>query len=259
VLAAGLTVESDKIDLFREKINEFALNGDPAVPVLSIDCKINPSSINIDLLNSINILEPFGAENPQPLFGLYNMELTGIQPVGAGKHLRLSLRRKSTSIVVIMFSVTQEEFPYTLGDVVDVAVKFGVNEYQGKTQVSIQAKAIKLSKISDTEVCSSLRAYEDFCLNAPLLAESKEMLFIDRDFCGNVYRFIKANNGWNYSTEILCYRLGLPSQKTGACQIALDVFCELGILVYNEGKYIVPEESHKSALDNSEIFKRATE
>ena len=259
VLAAGLTVESDKIDLFREKINEFALKGDPAVPVLNIDCKINPVSINTELLSSINILEPFGAENPQPIFGLYNMELTGIQPVGAGKHLRLNLRRKNTSIAVIMFSVTQEEFPYTLGDTVDVAVKLGVNEYQGKTQVSIQAKAIKLSKINDTEVCESMRAYEDFCLNAPLSTESKEMLFIDREFCGNVYRFVKANNGWNYATEILCYRLGLPSQKTGACQIALDVFCELGILIYNEGKYIIPKESVKSALENSEIFKRATE
>ena len=70
---------------------------------------------------------------------------------------------------------------------------------------------------------------------------------------------LKANNGWNYATEILCYRLGLPSQKTGACQIALDVFCELGILIYNEGKYIIPKESVKSALENSEIFKRATE
>ncbi len=259
VLAAGLTVESDKIDLFREKINEFALKGDPAVPVLNIDCKINPISINTDLLNSINILEPFGAENPQPMFGLYNMELTGIQPVGAGKHLRLNLRRKNTSIAVIMFSVTQEEFPYTLGDTVDVAVKLGVNEYQGKTQVSIQAKGIKLSKINDAEVCESMRAYEDFCLNAPLSKETKEMLFVDRDFCGNVYRFVKANNGWDYATEILCYRLGLPTQKTGACQIALDVFCELGILIYNEGKYIIPKENVKSTLENSEIFKRATE
>ncbi len=259
VLAAGLTVESDKIDIFREKINEFALKCDPAVPVLNIDCKINPVSINTDLLNSISILEPFGAENPQPLFGLYNMELSGIQPVGAGKHLRLTLRRKTTSIAVILFSVTQEEFPFSIGDSIDVAVKLGVNEYQGKTQVSIQAKAIKLSKVNENDVCDSMRAYEDFCLKSQLSSEDKEMLKVDRELCGNVYRFVKANNGWNYSTEILCYRLGLPAVKTGACQIALDVFCELGILIYNEGKYIIPKENIKSALENSEIFKRATE
>ena len=104
-----------------------------------------------------------------------------------------------------------------------------------------------------------MRAYEDFCLDAPLSSESKEMLKIDRDFCGNVYRFVKANDGWNYSTEILCYRLGLPAVKTGACQIALDVFCELGILIYNDGKYIIPKENIKSALENSDIFTRATE
>ena len=259
MLAAGLTVESDKIELFREKINEFALESEPVVPVLNIDCKINPISINTDLLNSISILEPFGAENPQPLFGLYNMELSGIQPVGAGKHLRLNLRRKNANISVILFSVTQEEFPFVIGDFIDVAVRLGVNEYQGKTQVSIQAKAIKLSKVADCDVCESMRAYEDFYLGASLSEKDKNSLHIDRDFCGNVYRFVKSNNGWKHSAELLCYRLGLSAEKTGACQIALDVFNELGILVYNEGKYIIPEVNVKAALENSDIFKRASE
>ncbi len=259
VLAAGLTVDSDKIDLFREKINEFAMQGDMAVPVLNIDCKINPVSINVDLLSSINILEPFGAENPQPLFGLYNMELTGIQPVGAGKHLRLVLRRKNTSVTVIVFSVTQEEFSFNIGDKVDVAVKLSLGEYQGKAQVNIQVKAIKLSTSSDEMVVESFRAYEDFCITSQLTEDNKHNLSVNRELCSNVYRYVKANNGWKHSPEILCYRLGLPFEKTGACQIALDVFCELGILVYNEGKYILPEENVKSALENSEIFKRASE
>ena len=227
--------------------------------MLNIDCKINPASINIDLLNSISILEPFGAENPQPLFGLYNMELSGIQPVCAGKHLRRSLRRKNASISVILFSVTQEEFAFVVGDVVDVAVRLSVNEYQGKAQVSIQAKAIKLSAVADCDVCESMRAYEDFYLGDSLSEGDKVSLHIDRDFCGNVYRFVKSNNGWNHSAEMLCYRLGLSAEKTGACQIALDVFSELGILVYNEGKYIIPEINVKSALENSDIFRRAAE
>jgi len=257
VLAAGVTVESDKIDLFRDKINEYAQMSEAAVPTLKIDCKLNPSSINVDMLSSLQVLEPFGAENPQPLFGLYNMEITAVQPVGAGKHLRITVRRKNSSVTVILFSVTLEEFPYKVGDTVDLAVKLSENEFQGKTQVSIQAKAIKLSNVSDDEVIASLHDYEDFCVSESIPQEKMQKLCINRDFCGNIYRFVKSNNGWNFSAETLCYRLGLSAEKVAACQISLDVLTELGILLYKDGKYLLPTETVKTALENSEIFKKA--
>ncbi len=257
VLAAGLTVDSDKIDLFREKINEYAGKSEAAIPVLNIDCKLNPSSITVDMLSSLQLLEPFGAENPQPLFGLYNMEITAIQPVGAGKHLRITVKRKNSMVTVIMFSVTLEEFPYKVGDTVDLAVKLSENEFQGKTQVSIQAKAIKLSDIDDDKVISSLHNYEDFCACSELPKEKKEAVCINRDFCGNVYKYVKSCNGWNFGAEILCYRLGLPPEKTAACQISLDALTELGILSFKDGKYTIPAGTVKNPIENSVIFRKA--
>lgn len=256
VLAAGLTVDSDKIDAFREKVNEYAVNAEAAVPTLKIDCKLNPSSINIDMLSSLQILEPYGAENPQPLFGLYNMEITAIQPVGAGKHLRITVKRKNSIITVIMFSVTLEEFPYKVGDTVDLAVKLSENEFQGKVQVSIQAKAVKLSGVNDDEAIASIHAYEDFCAQEIIPDELKANISVDRDFCVNVYKFVKANNGWNFSAEVLCYRLGLSPKQIAACQISLDVLTELGILNLNDGKYTIPAQTVKNPLENSKIFQK---
>lgn len=257
VLAAGVTVESDKIDLFRDKINEYAQKSRAAVPTLKIDCKLNPSSINVEMLSSLQVLEPFGAENPQPLFGLYNMEIIAVQPVGAGKHLRITVRRKGNSVTVIMFSVTLEEFPYKVGDTVDLAVKLSENEFQGKTQVSIQAKAIKLSNVSDDEVIDSLHNYEDFCSTGEIPQEKREAVSINRDFCGNVYKYVKSNNGWKFSSEVLCCRLGLSPKRLAACQISLDVLTELGILILKDGKYILPDKTVKNPLENSEIFRKA--
>ncbi|MBQ7116102.1 MAG: single-stranded-DNA-specific exonuclease RecJ [Clostridia bacterium] len=257
VLAAGLTVGSDKIELFREKINEYAEKSEAVVPVLNIDCKLNPSSITVDMLSSLKLLEPFGAENPQPLFGLYNMEITAIQPVGAGKHLRITLRRKTAYITVIMFSVALADFPYVIGDKVDLAVKLSENEYQGKAQVSIQAKAIKLSDIDDDKVISSLHNYEDFFACQELPKEKKEAICISREFCGNVYKYVKSCNGWNFGAETLCYRLGLPPERTAACQISLDALTELGILSCKDGKYTIPAETVKNPIENSGIFRKA--
>ena len=256
VLAAGLTVDADKIDAFREKINEYALNAEAAVPTLKIDCKLNPSSINIDMLSSLQVLEPFGAENPQPLFGLYNMEITAIQPVGAGKHLRITVKRKNSIVTVIMFSVTLEEFPYKVGDTVDLAVKLSENEFQGKVQVSIQAKAIKLSGVDDDEAIASIHAYEDFCAEESISDDLKNKLSVNRELCGSVYKFVKANNGWNFSAEVLCYRLGLSPKQIAACQISLDALTELGILNLKDGKYTIPTQTVKNPLENSKIFQK---
>lgn len=256
VLAAGLTVDSDKIDAFREKINEYAASAGAAVPTLKIDCKLNPSSINIDMLSSLQVLEPFGAENPQPLFGLYNMEITAVQPVGGGKHLRLTVKRKNSIVTVIMFSVTIEEFPYKVGDIVDMAVKLTENEYQGKVQVSIQAKAIKLSGVDDDEVIASIHTYEDFCAVENISDELKSIISVNRELCGNVYKFVKANNGWSFSAEVLCYRLGLPPKRIAACQISLDALTELGILILKDGKYTIPAQTVKNPLENSKIFQK---
>lgn len=257
VLAAGLTVESDKIDVFREKINAYAESIETPVPVLKIDCKLNPSSITIDMLSSLKVLEPFGADNAQPIFGLYNMEITGVQPVGAGKHLRITVKRKGVFVTVIMFSVSLAEFPYNIGDTVDLAVKLSENEFQGKTQISIQAKAIKLSNVNDDEVISSLNDYEDFCALEEISQEKKEKLCINRDFCGNVYKYVKSNNGWSFSSEVLCYRLGLAPKYIAACQISLDALTELGILILKDGKYTLPAQTVKNPLENSAVFKKA--
>ena len=256
VLAAGLTVDSDKIDAFREKINEYAVNSAAAVPTIKIDCKLNPTSINVDMLSSLQVLEPFGAENPQPLFGLYNMEITAIQPVGAGKHLRITVKRKNSLVTVIMFSVTFEDFPYKVGDTVDLAVKLSENEFQGKVQVSVQAKAIKLSGIDDDEAIASIRDYEDFCSDETVSQELKNKISVNREFCGNVYKFVKANNGWNFSAEVLCYRLGLSPKQIAACQISLDALTELGILDLKDGKYTIPTQTVKNPLENSRIFQK---
>ena len=256
VLAAGLTVDSDKIDAFREKINKYAVNAEAAVPTLKIDCKLNPSSINVDMLSSLQVLEPFGAENPQPLFGLYNMEITAVQPVGSGKHLRITVKRKNSIVTVIMFSVTLEEFPYKVGDNVDLAVKLSENEFQGKVQVSIQAKAIKLSGVDDDEAIASIHTYEDFCADEIISDELKTKISVNRELCGSVYKFVKANNGWNFSSEVLCYRLGLSPKQIAACQISLDALTELGILNLKDGKYTIPTQIVKNPLENSKIFQK---
>ena len=254
-LAAGMTVETDKIDEFRKRINEYAETQEDVLPVLKLDCKLNPASISLDMLSAINILEPFGAENPQPLFGLFNMKITGIQPVGSNKHIRLTVNKNGISLPVMMFSVAPEDFPFAVSDNVDLAVRLTQNEYMGEVKVSIQVKDIKLSEINDDEVQKSLVLYESFRHGDKLSVEQKQKLLPDREFCGVVYKYLRANNGSSLGEEILCYRLELKEEKISALKVALDMFIELGVINCENGKYLLPTESKKVVLEESDIYK----
>ena len=255
-LAAGLSVADDKIDEFREKINEYALTIDRAVAELKIDCKLNPASINLDMLASIELLEPFGADNPQPLFGLYNMELTACQPVGNSKHMRMTLQKKGCSVNAIMFSVTPKDFPYKEGDKVDVAVKLSIGEYMGKAKINIQVKDIRFSEQGDEAVILSQQDYEDFYAGNELSAECRGRLNVTRELCGDIYRFIRVNFNWHFSADVLCHRLGLSAENIVNCRLALDILTELKIIEFNNGSYSIPAENIKNPIENSEIFKK---
>ena len=176
------------------------------------------------------------------------MQISGVQGVGNSKHTRLTLKKKFTSITAIIFSVSPADFPYVIGDKVDVAVKLSENEYMGRVQVSIQVKDIRLSRYDEDKVIASERLYEAFCSQTESSGEFFGKILVDRDFCGKVYRFIKNNNGWGFSPEMLCYRLGLPEEQIADCEIALDVLCELGIIILKEGKYTLPLENIKVSL-----------
>ena len=254
-LAAGLTVETENIDEFRRMINEYAEKSETQLPVLKLDCKLNPASISLDMLSVINILEPFGAENPQPLFGLFNMKITGIQPVGSNKHIRLTVNRNGVSLPVMLFSVVPEDFPFVVSDFVDLAVRLTQNEYMGEVKVSIQVKDIKLSAMNDDEVQKSLLLYESFRRGDTLTPEQKKNLLPDRDFCGTVYRYLRANNGFSLGEEMLCYRLGLKESKIASLKVALDMFTELEVIINENGKYSLPAESKKVVLEESVLYK----
>ncbi len=255
-LAAGLTVETKNIDEFRALVNEYAEKNASALPVLKLDCKLNPASVSLDLLSSISILEPFGAENPQPLFGLFGMKITGIQPVGSNKHIRLTVNKNGVNLPVMLFSVAPEDFPYCVSDVIDLAIRLSQNEYMGETKVSIQVKDIKLSTMDDDKVQESLLLYESFRRGDILTEEQKKILLPDRDFCGNIYRFLRANNGFSANEEILCYRLGLKEEKIATLKIALDMFIELQVINFQNGKYFLPAEQKKVVLENSVLYQR---
>ena len=144
-----MELESGNVDAFRSRINGYAAQSELPFPELRLDCRLNPVYLTLDMIDAVGALEPFGAGNPQPLFGLFRMRLEAVQPVGGGKHLRLRFSRGETQVTAMRFHVTPDEFPYRIGDVVDLAVRAARNEFRGKADVSVQIHAMRLSGIDE--------------------------------------------------------------------------------------------------------------
>ncbi len=256
VLAAGFSLKSENLPAFCEAIEQYAKTVEMPFPTLDIDLRIRPDFISADLLGVISSLEPFGAGNLQPVFGLYGMKLSSVQPIGGGKHLRLGLKKGNCNITGLLFSTTPDEFPYVNGDVIDLAVKLEKNEYMGQTRVSIYIKEIRMSSTDDEKYLRSIRLYEKVKRGDRITKNQAQYLLPERELFANVYRFIKERGGWQHSTDVLCYRIGDDGGNACKVLICIDVLCELGILKVTDGKVLLADTTRKVNLDSSAILTR---
>ena len=99
---------TEKIDILRERINDYARKKYPVMPpqTLRLDCKLSPFYLNTDLVDNLTALEPYGAENSQPVFGLFNVRLMSVTSIGDKKHIRLDVQKKGYNFKIVQFNTS---------------------------------------------------------------------------------------------------------------------------------------------------------
>lgn len=251
--AAGLTVNSEMLSDFRKKINEYAYTQEFPVPVINIDCRLNPAFVVPDLVNTLKPLEPYGTENVKPIFGLFGMRLKNIVSIGNGKHIRLIAEKNNTTVAMVMFGMKKENFPFNEGEILDFAVSLELKEYQGQEQLSVFIKDVRPSGTNDDEVISQLLLYESY-VNDNLDNEDAKLLCFDRNELAVVYKTIK--NGVNSLTKL---KFSLKELLEAKIYVMVDVMEELGLIsteFVGDEKQIILLESGKVDLDNSKILNK---
>lgn len=259
--AAGLTVETEKIDDLRRALDAYAKS--VTLPFLSvhIDFKLNPASVSTALLDTLALLEPFGCQNPAPIFGLFRMTLCAVRPVGEGKHLRLTLTKGNTEITAMLFGTTLSDFPYQIGDCVDLATQIEKNEFRGVVSPSVHVKEIRYSDTDEENYLKSLRLYEKYRHKDALSEKEASFLLPNRKFLLGVFRFLQYNSPFSFDAETFCKRTGCAEAFAARVMISFDVLCELGLVERKENAYFLsPDAEHKKVdLSNSLILKSLEE
>lgn len=133
-MAVGIKTEPSRVDNLRNAFNEAlqtAYPGGVPEPVLSIDARVSPGDLTSGLLQDLEQLAPFGQGNPEPVFALRNVALTGIGRLGKA-HLRFNLERSGKLAPIQGVSWNGTTNPPPAGQPIDIAVRFNWNVWRGE-------------------------------------------------------------------------------------------------------------------------------
>ena len=233
-MAAGITLKPENIEAFRKRINQYAAEHFPQMPTqtVTLDCKLNPAALSVSMAQSLTQLEPFGNGNPQPVFGLFNMELSNVTPVGGGGHLRLTLEKNGAVITAMRFNTKPEELPYHIGDKIDLAVQLEAREFRGQPSLTVIVRDMKFAAFNTEKNIASLASFEKWQRGEMLSAEDKNRLYPDRACLAAIYRALRTVNGQETDQVRFVSQFG-KDMTLGLFKTALLVFEERG-LVHSE-------------------------
>jgi len=253
--AVGMTLAAEMVETFRRRMRTYTTELEMPFPLLKIDCRIQPASVKPELLAVLDTIEPYGAGNPQPVFGLYGMTIEAIFELSGGKYLRLRAAKNNHSVFVMHFGGGRADFPYGEGDVVDLAVTLERNIYHGEERVSVSLRDIKPARTDETKVLSGIRLYDALRRGRALTTDEARRALPDRALCAKLYRYLKAAQHVSVNCEALCAKLGDDGEKICAIRVALDAMLELGLLDQDAQERIaVPEVQEKVNLEDAKIM-----
>ncbi len=216
-LAGGCSFSKERIsfEAVKSAINKTVktmLNGEELKPFVEVDLKLTPSDITEELIDQLEIFEPFGASNPNPVFAVENLIVKEKKLMGQDKnHLKLICEAGGHELTCIWWQ--KGDVTLDTGDKLDVLFHPNLNEFNGNKYLQLilqdaHSDAIEYEK--DAEPAQELKVFDhrrktnilpmvdDYVKNSKLnirvFAESKSVVDSLRPFNALTERVFNRNN-----------------------------------------------------------------
>ena len=147
--AAGFTLSSDNFDKFQSKIIKYAANQNFNTEKDNdvFDLELNFKSVDLKLAKDLELFEPYGAGNEEPVFISKNVKVNDIKKMQKNNklHLRLELLQSDKKINAIIWNSSEEEVLKLLNsNYIDIIYKLKVNRYANSEDARIYIESYKI-------------------------------------------------------------------------------------------------------------------
>jgi len=144
--AGGLSIKPERLKEFTEAFEDVArqtLTTEQLSPLLEIDAPIDFSAVGMPLMRELEMLQPFGVGNPEPIFMTANAEVCERKVFSAG--VRYRLRQSGRVIGGVIFGVGAD-YPGLPGETVEVAFRLTENEWNGTTSLELKIAELRTAR-----------------------------------------------------------------------------------------------------------------
>jgi len=254
--AGGFSLKTDDIEDFRKLILEYALANHEEMPVLTItaDKLLMPSDISLQNALSLEMLEPFGEGNRQPLFAVTGAVIDEVISLSNGAHTKLRINYGGIMFTALMFRVRPEDAGIAVNEKWDFIVSLDINEFNGRRSVNLNVCDFRRSGINQESFFAAGMAYEKYIRNEELPEAYYKRMTPQREELVKVYSAIGES-----PVRMIPLFARFDARTINYCKfrICLDIFRDTGLISYDYSNDTVSrlKVSGKVSLENSNTLR----
>lgn len=254
--AAGLTLETARIDEFVRRVAEYARTNYSEIPkdICTAEMTVSTADLTLENIESLEYFQPFGEANPSPVFHMPDCTVKSLRSLKDGKYVAINAEFGGKEFRVLNFRSTYEEFGYKAGDKADILVTADVNEYNGSRTVSLKLLDIRHSGFKQDRFFSAEDAYEKLCRGEEIPSALAKRVIPDRQTQMAVYDIVRENGSIAACADIAY------SEGINYCmfRVALDIFESVGLLRQDlfSGTVETVKVEGKTDIENCPLMQR---
>lgn len=252
--AGGFTIKQGMKEKFHDLLEKYALENHRSMPLLTVQANavIPPELINIQNIQNLKLLEPYGCENEKPCFIIENAHINEIIPLSDGKHSKLRIETGKYRFDTLAFFVSPHSLMVRAGDTCDMVVTLGTNEFNGNTNINIFIEDVRPHYFEQNKYFSAQNAFESFMRGEELPENYYRNMLPSRDDTVRIYRNI-SDTGISFEK---LYMKFCPALNYCKFCVAVEALRQLGIVTVSFADYTVKKTvtDKKSDLDSAPVL-----
>ncbi|PWK08984.1 single-stranded-DNA-specific exonuclease RecJ [Tumebacillus permanentifrigoris] len=140
-MAAGFSIAEERIDELRRRMNDIAqeaLTDELMQPKIDVDMVLDLGEVNLQLVEQMERLAPYGFGNPSPRFSFEGLQLEQTRVVGKdATHLQMRVKRANQTLDCIAFRRSEDQPALERLASIDIVGELAINEWKGRRNLQV--------------------------------------------------------------------------------------------------------------------------